>query len=364
MPYEVRRYPPRKDGSQSWHIEHVQFTQGKRTRRHVRKSEYSSVGFRDTMSYEEARSWAKSLNETSISKRREDQRQRINKRLDDETRAAVRYLPGAFWEKFERDLKSKYPTSLAPHLPAVKRMIASIEMPAKDWCRNPKLLYNYFAEQQTSLSYAEKLLRVANMWGEFLFLETGSSYIPVKFPKGRDRERIADAYLDSGKRSKESAPITPDELRGAKGNLKPEQYKWLFVSLWFGLRPNEVDKLKNPASWRVERHGEYDVLAVYQSKLVTIAREKRWKFIPILFPEQREALAFIREGELQRPLVKTLRRYVNGGATTYGGRKAFQDLMMGLGRTFVECQAWLGHTSIERTWKDYRNKSKVFVEKG
>jgi integrase len=47
----------------------------------------------------------------------------------------------------------------------------------------------------------------------------------------------------------------------------------------------------------------------------------------------------------------------------YGGRKGFQDLMLNRGQKLEDISAWMGHQSIEMTWKRYRNRKRVKVTK-
>jgi tyrosyl-tRNA synthetase len=126
----------------------------------------------------------------------------------------------------------------------------------------------------------------------------------------------------------------------------------------------EVDNLKlGDRAWYLAQQEGHTVFACYQWKLVSVPREKRWKFIPVLFAEQERAIEIIRSGNFKRPLPKFIKKHLAKNANTYGGRKGFESLMRSKGRTFTEAQAWLGHASIETTWKSYRDQKKVFLEK-
>lgn len=50
---------------------------------------------------------------------------------------------------------------------------------------------------------------------------------------------IADAYFESGKKSKASEPLRPQDLESTREFLKFEQYRWLYASDWLGLRIDE-----------------------------------------------------------------------------------------------------------------------------
>ena len=88
-----------------------------------------------------------------------------------------------------------------------------------------------------------------------------------------------------------------------------ENYNWLLVSIWFGLRPIEIDNLKSPQGklWDLVEESGYMVLKVYQSKLSNLDRDKRWKYVPCLFPEQENLIELIQEGNFKRPLSKTIK---------------------------------------------------------
>jgi len=52
---------------------------------------------------------------------------------------------------------------------------------------------------------------------------------------------------------------------------------------------------------------------VFQTKIISLPTEDRWKPIPILFEEQEFALRIIKAQTIQRPLVKTLHHYFGKG---------------------------------------------------
>lgn len=98
------------------------------------------------------------------------------------------------------------------------------------------------------------------------------------------------------------------------------------------------------------------ILWVYQTKLVSVPPRYRWKLIPVIFKEQEEAMKIVQEGKFERPLVKTVRRYFGAYTTLYGGRKGFTDLMLAQQQEFVHISQWMGHSSIERTWRNYKSR--------
>jgi hypothetical protein len=98
------------------------------------------------------------------------------------------------------------------------------------------------------------------------------------------------------------------------------------------------------------------VLWIYQEKLVSVPPRYRWKLLPVFLPEQEAGLTLIERGEFKRPLVKTVKRHFGSRVTLYGGRKGFSDLMLSLGQDFINISQWMGHSSIQRTWKSYKSR--------
>lgn len=159
----------------------------------------------------------------------------------------------------------------------------------------------------------------------------------------------------------ESQPLTPAKLESVKDKLIPEQYNWLLLSVWFGLRPEEVEGLHVEKRFRVDFHikKKIKVLHVYQTKLQGISEDKRWKAIPIIFPEQEACIDIIAEGNFKKPLYKTMRKHIGKGISLYGGRKGFVDLMLSLDQKIENISIWLGHKDISTTWKHYKDKQEI-----
>jgi hypothetical protein len=244
-------------------------------------------------------------------------------------------------------------------------MIKKLKLHPEDFAKAETKIYDYFADHGTSLEYAQKLIHMMNQWGVFISEKQGNPYKAITQPRGRDRALIAEKHEDSDNYVGESDPLTPELLAARADKLKvPGNYEWLAVSLWFGLRPEEVDQLmaKDSTQWYVERDRALgiDVLWVYQPKLVAIERDKRWKGIPVIFDRQKEALQFIIAGKLKTPLYKTMHAvFPDGHYTLRAGRKGFIDLMLDREQKLEDISMWMGHQSIETTWAKYRNKKRV-----
>jgi hypothetical protein len=199
--------------------------------------------------------------------------------------------------------------------------------------------------------------------GFFFCKKIGRAFLPIPFPRGYERQRLVEAYYtkeEKGRRA--SKPLSPENLITSKGTIKKEQFNWLYLSVWFGLRPKEVDNLKSDELWKVEKNsGRLTILWVFQTKMVALPREDRWKPIPILFEEQKFALRILEGQNFKRPLVKTVRRYFGEGIDLYGGRKGFVDLMLSREQELENISVWMGHSSLERTWKSYKQRGKFHL---
>jgi hypothetical protein len=302
------------DGTVYWRVLKDEWTDGKRKAHHIPTDQLLQHGLSPLMSVEDAKERVKQLNALAKLDKKHD-RAKSSALRDLKKKEGIKsaHLPAAYCEDFatnylrlETDIgkhgPTKYKKALS-HWGYVQRMIAALELPQDQWWMHRRRFYSYLAKQSTAPHYATKILRTLNMWGVYIAQKTHSSYVSVPFPLGSDREMIREAYADSDKRKKVSEPITPAMLEKAAPNLPIAQYRWLFVSIWFGLRSKEVDTLK--ATCKIDRSGDLPVLAVYQSKLSNLPRDQRYKYIPCVYPEQEKALEYIEQG-LKRPLVKTV----------------------------------------------------------
>lgn len=124
----------------------------------------------------------------------------------------------------------------------------------------------------------------------------------------------------------------------------------------------EVDNLNNDEHWRVEilPNGR-KILWVYQTKIIALPPEDRWKPIPIICDQQEFGLRIIELQSFRRPIMKTMRRYFGPGTDLYGGRKGFSDLMLSKGQLFENISIWMGHSTLNRTWRSYKARRKFHL---
>lgn len=347
----------------SWKVQLETYPDGKRTARSVKGKELRDLGVLPEMPFEHVKLVLKDINKRVNLVAIDIKRSKISARLESEAAAQVRYLPEHLVKEFEAELNAlPDPKNVASYWRATKRLICTTKIPPNDWRRQKQALYNYFEQQCFSDAYAKKIFRMLNMWGEFWALRTGSQYTITPPPKGHARARIRKTYEASRRQNKASSGLTVEILATLK-ELPREQQNWLHVSLWFGLRPGEMRNLARPELTYFSKEGEQEALNVKQTKLSNLPDDDQWKIIPVLYPEQRVACDMVRKHALATPLPKTLQRHTKGNYKLYAGRKGFGPLMWERGHDIVEVSSWLGHKSIDRTYKDYMKWQKLKLRK-
>lgn len=88
----------------------------------------------------------------------------------------------------------------------------------------------------------------------------------VRLLKLEETNRLFQKRFDS---------VLPEKLYTAKRKMKLEQFNWLYLSVWLGLRPQEVDNLKNNELWRIEENSNPKILWVFQTKIISLPTEDR-----------------------------------------------------------------------------------------
>lgn len=353
-----------KSGKSGWRLVQREFIDGKRVATAVPKEAYSAIGFRVDMTIDEARERAKQITKQHLVEERK--KVQAVKRVEHLKLVDSAYLPKLPVAKFEKHLEdltmgmSNRLKTVMHHWSTVQKIIVEMELDPKDFYDSRYKIYAYFMKEKFSLDYTGKLLRVFNLWGHFFSKHTNTFFQPIPKPNMNEAQRFVEAREDKTGVRKEALPLNAFDLKNQKSswsnsNLE-KQWNWLFIALWFGLRPTEVDGLKNKKLWKLEKHNETEILMIYQTKLTNISKDKRWKPIPVYFKEQQEALKLVQSGEFKRPLAKTVAKYIGEGFDNYSPRKGFTDLMLERGFSLEDISTFLGHSSIDTTWKHYKNK--------
>jgi hypothetical protein len=361
----------RSDGTEAWGLVFRTEADGKRTTKRIRPNDLRQYGLLPSMPIGEARARVKQLNlETRHLASAEASKLRSLEQATLTRQMGKRLFPEQLVTEFERERlqpkfqfggsspEAKYKKALCRWRFCLK-MLQAVDKVPSEWAREPRVFYAYFQKQRITAGYAVKCLVILNMWGMFISEKQGKPFLPVPAPRGYDRQSLEDKADEKEGVAHESLPLTPAILAKAKPKLSDEYFRWLYVSFWFGLRPSEVEGQWKLA-YRTNQEGkQVRVLEVYQSKLAGLSKEKRWKAIPLLFPEQEKALAMLEEGKLKRPYAKLIRESLGEGFGVYAGRKGFLDLMMSKGKQIVTVSRWLGHTDIGQTMRAYKNRERV-----
>lgn len=306
-------------------------------------------------------------------KRQERQLKALEQKENDDKLRYHAVLPDEFVLAFEQRFVRKRSASgaMSPKIRsrgsaiwrAAKKMIVFIGLDPTDWLYHNDEIYDYFYFKRFSIRYIQKILRVGNLWGFFICKKIARPFLPISTPKGYEQQRLIDAfYQKTANVRKVSTPLFPDELNKKKHEVNPANFNWLYLSVWLGLRPLEVDSLHNSEMWNLETLGNgRKILRIYQTKIVALPPEDRWKPIPILFDEQVGAITILLYGDFKRPLAKTMRRHFGKEIDLYGGRKGFTDLMLSRGQLLENISIWMGHSTLSRTWRSYKIRRKFHL---
>jgi integrase len=359
----------------NWSLIEQSYDLGKSMQNAVSKSAFANLGFDFRWPVEKAKEHCRLLNQQEKFKRKEQHKiAAIGQRVEDLKVAQSIYLPEPLTDQFHKNLmqksfgSDKHQARIHSHWKYIQKMVNELKIEVQDYFENKERIYDHFLTNELSPDYVSKLLRILNMFGLYICKQRQLPFETVPAPNSHIRNKIDEAYQDSEDYIGESDPLTPEALEAVKDRFyNPDNYKWLFISVWLGLRPVEIDELKKSKSWKIEFNPTHNlnVLWIYQSKLTRIKRDKRWKQIPIHFKEQQEALELVQKQEFKRPTRAMLHKLFPEPQfiTTYAGRKGFVNLMLSKGQPLEAISSWMGHQDISITWKKYRDKEEVILGK-
>jgi integrase len=363
-------YYIRKTGKNTWSVTQETYPPGsnKAEQKALPIEAWPALGFASLMTIDEAKARAK----------------RLNLERSEEKKAAVRaakkfvelkitesiYVPKDLADQFKDVITNTFTsthtsdTKMLSHWVKATHILKTLKLKPTDFASQKQAIFAYFVKNHISWEYVRKLTRILNLWGAFVCRHQGQFWEPIADWTTQERQRINDSYSDSDFYRGPSEILVPEKLAKLKDKFKPEQYRWLMFSVWFGLRPEEIDSLYNkkfPARIEHDMKSKVEVLYVYQSKLVSLPRDKRWKAIPAFLPEQKAALKLFKEGlPMKRPILKTLKAYTEQDKIgVYCGRKGFVDLMLDKGQALEDISMWMGHQNIQMTFERYRNRKRI-----
>lgn len=345
----------------------------KRIQKTIPREAWSALGFRADMTLEEAKARAKQINQQRAIETRKiigASRRIKTKKILNEV-----YLPKDEVALFEDWLFRQYEDN-QERLPVIRKywnatmeVISDLAIDPKDFSMERAKILNHCKQFKWSHDYIKRIIRLMDQWGIFTARRRNWYYEPIPKLTSHQIEKIADSREDVKGVRTEAAPLNWIDLKNAKDRFESEnlllQWNWMFIATWFGLRQPECDNTKNPKYWRTYTDIQTGiiVLEIYQTKLTGLKKEKRWKQIPVIFDEQKEALKLIQSGNFQRPLNKTLYRLIGHGIQTGSPRKGFTDLLLSRGVSFEDASAALGHASIAITYKVYKDKKRFKLPK-
>ncbi len=364
---------PNKKSLPAWKVQFISYKDGKKEW-DIPSDRWATLGFNKFMSVKEGQSRARQLNAQRHLKRQEYRIRKLQLDRKESHRRYDAFLPMEFVAEFEarfirkRDSQTesggRRNTRTFVAWNAAQRMITGVAVEPSEWFTATHQIYDYFFERKMSLRYTCTIIKIANLWGFYFCRKLARPFLPIPIPRGYERQRLVDAHYEKTEGvSRASKAITPLDLKKVSGEINLQTFNWIFLSVWFGLRPKEIDSLHNSQSWKVESLPTgRKVLWVYQTKIIGLPPEDRWKPIPIVFDEQTFALAILESGNFKRPLTRTMRRYFGDGVTLYAGRKGFSDLMLSKNQTLENISIWMGHSTIQRTWTSYKQRRKFHLD--
>lgn len=357
----------RKSGSTGWIAVIQEYKQGQKNQRSLKDEEYQVFGLNRLWSVDEARQQIQRLNKLNkvdtLKKSRAAQHAsllKIQSSLYIDESLASKFQEYLIENILAGDMERAGKNKILIHWQSAQKIINTLQLLPAHYSQNSGRFVNYFVKKEFSVDYSSKLLKIINHFGEFCAQFQNQFYKPIKMNRNQVQQ-VRDKYLNSQTYRGPSDRLTPEALEAKKSQLPDAHYRWLYISVWLGLRPSEIDGLnakKFGFKVEVDKRHKVQVIHVYQSKLKSVAEEKRWKFIPLLFEEQNKILEFLKL-PLKRPLNKTLKGIFGPSVRCYAGRKNFTDLMLDRGRKIEEVSSWLGHATIDTTWKFYKDRDKL-----
>lgn len=340
----------------------------------VLRETWPRLGFHPSMSLDEAKKRASQLNlQGAIDAKK---MAGIDRRLKNEEMVDVAYLPSDIANQFEYRLRLKYKdyenriVTVLKHWSTAKTLIRNLQREPVDFFGESDAIFQYYISKKWSPDYAQRITSMMNSWGVYYSAQKKQPFNPIPNLDRSQIGRLYKARKDAKGRGTASKELTLDlllskEPQFADENLMP-QFAFILISFAFGLRPSEVDGLRNEASYRIEYSKEHrcNLLWVFQPKLIKIIEdEKKWKAIAVILPEQKRALEIIqsKDKNFKRPLTKTLHRIFGHEFHTYAGRKGFTDHLLSNGFALETISSFLGHQDISMTWKHYKQKTKFEI---
>jgi hypothetical protein len=352
----------------AWRLIVEDYTGPRRVCIYPERAKYQFYGLDPSDTFERARERLRAIQAHSKIAREKERRARIDRRLAKEDLREGAYLPRDVWHGYlewlkDRRMWSEIPAKTEFHLRCMRRLVIKVGACPSTWSDSPEKIFRWFMSQKLSVSYIDKVLPLLNLYGFYYCREFKKPFLPIAAPSRDVLRRIEDANLEERQgRQAPSKPLAKEHL-AKLADIPEAQLRWMRLSFYFGLRPSEVDRLtlaNRGTIWETRKLRGIWVLSFYQAKLVRIERERRWKRIPCILPEQAELLAELKAGEpIKRPYPYLIQSRLGAGYGTYAGRKGFEKFMRDNGQDFRNISRWLGHRDLNRTESNYRELEAV-----
>ncbi len=365
------------DGSFSWRIIFESWRDGKKKSEIVPKSMYPDLGVKLEMTYEQVKEALQGYNKVRKKEIKIDHSQiKALKRFEEMKSYNKTYFPPEYVEEFlnrlmsSSDGKARFKKRLARNFQIVQEMIVELNLLPHDYESNLDRFISYFKEKKYSVSYSKDVLWVLNKWGHFYSRKRQTFFEPIGKLRVKTQNAISANQKEKSGVRKVSKPMTTELLKKLRGKINTDKleelykFNWTFVSFVFGLRPSECDSVLKEKTIEVLENG-VPVLVVIQTKLTVVDESEKEKRIPVICPEQVEALEYIKKGQAKRPTPKWLAEHLkenNASAEVfdlYCGRKGFTDFMISKGQSLENISMFLGHKNIQTSWKFYKDRKRV-----
>jgi hypothetical protein len=378
-------YYIKKNSSGTWSLLLESYESGQRSQETISKALYYKFGLRPEMNVQQAREEIRKYNFLRKSENAEVRSQMLAlKRSDKLVGINQTLFPPLLVKKFNVQIEElhatpRYKVRMLGAFAVVQEMISKhVKVMPSQYADEVGKITNYFKKRQFSVSYSMDIIYMLNWWGKFYAKQTGTYFEKIDGLKANARSSIAQAhsFKTEGVRT-EALPIDENALKRVKSNIdskiKNEIYwlNWIESAYRFGLRPSELDRIIG----NVETYEEngVEILLIEQTKTVFDSSDRdKLKRIPVLCSEQAECLEKIKAGLMKRPHPKWIHKMAKDPKKKYkrhekydcySPRKGATDYWLEeLKQSLENCALFLGHRSIETTWKHYKNRTKAFFD--
>ncbi len=307
--------------------------------------EFESLGLSRYMTFEQAKKFIQSHKATTV--------HTIQRQMPIEISSD--WLPTDIVNEFETFILPQ--KSLKPlHWHTAKKLISTIKTPPWEWCWLPEVLSNQLVELGYSWDYSQRIWSALNSYGAFYCNRTKHVWSSLPRITTQVKNRIEGAYEDKKGDKHVTYPFSIEMLPKAKESLLEDEYNWLRIALFFGLRVEEMKQLTTSnKNWFISTDKRFKfVLNVYQGKLKSRGIMKRWlwKAIPAIQPEQIELLSVLKSFKFKEPSLKKLKKHIHPKLTRRSCRRGFSPWLTSKGFSKNIISIWLGHIRPETYMQD------------